>query len=99
LRNVLTNEVTEMKIDGVFVAIGYDPNTAIFKGQLKTDDQGYIITKDEVKTDIDGVFVAGDVADRFYRQAVTAAGSGAKAALVAREFLLKLKYEQSKAQK
>ncbi|MEM0124108.1 MAG: thioredoxin-disulfide reductase [Candidatus Micrarchaeaceae archaeon] len=99
LRNVITNEITEMKVDGVFVAVGYEPNTAIFKGQLKLDEQGYIVADEEVKTDVEGVFVAGDVADKFYRQAITAAGSGAKAALKAREFLLKLKYEQSKVQR
>ena len=60
------------------MAIGYTPNTAFLKGKLKLDDQGYIIAKDEVKTGIDGVFVAGDVADRKYRQAVTAAASGTK---------------------
>ena len=87
LRNVVTNQVTEMKIDGVFVAIGYTPNTNIFKGKLNLDTMGYIVPKDEVYTGIDGVFVAGDVADHFYRQAATAAGSGVKAALIAREYL------------
>lgn len=92
LMNVVTGEATTMRIDGVFVAIGYTPNTFFLKGKLKLDEQGYIITKEEVKTDIEGVFVAGDVADRVYRQAVTAAGSGAKAAIEAREYLLDLKY-------
>ncbi len=87
LRNLLTKQLTDMKIDGVFIAIGYAPNTEIFKGKLNLDQMGYIIPKDEVYTGIDGVFVAGDVADHFYRQAATAAGSGVKAALVAREYL------------
>ncbi len=87
LKDVLTGKITDMQIDGVFVAIGYTPNTAFLKGKLATDEQGYLITKDEVRTAIDGVFVAGDVADRVYRQAVTAAGSGAKAALEARAYL------------
>lgn len=91
IKNVLTNKVTNLATDGLFVAIGHSPNTSILMGKLKLDDQGYIITKDEVKTDIDGVFVAGDVADKVYRQAVTAAGSGSKAALEARNYLQNLK--------
>ncbi len=87
LQNLKTNESTTLKIDGVFVAIGYTPNTNFLKGKLKLDDAGYIVTKDEVKTDIDGVFVAGDVSDRVYRQAITAAGSGSKAALEARAYI------------
>ena len=75
------------------MAIGHSPNTAFLKDKLKLDDMGYIITKEEVKTDIPGLFVAGDVADRVYRQAVTAAGSGTKAALEARAYLQDLKYE------
>ncbi len=90
LRNVVTNEVTEMRVDGVFITIGYTPNTAFLGGKLKLDEQGYIIAKDEVKTEIEGVFVAGDVSDRRYRQAVTAAGSGAKAAIEVREYILNL---------
>ncbi len=96
LRNLVTNEVTEMPIDGVFVAIGYSPNTAIFKDQLELDGKGYIVTRDEVETGLEGVYVAGDVADFKYRQAITASGSGAKAALHAREYILKMRYEQSK---
>ncbi len=92
IRNTSTNEAIEIPVGGLFVAIGYTPNTSFLKGQLKLDDQGYLVTKEEVKTDIDGVFVAGDVADRKYRQAVSAAGSGAKAALEAREYLQSLKY-------
>ena len=87
LKNLETDETTSMDIDGVFVAIGHTPNTSFLKGKLKLDENGYIITRDEVKTDIEGVFVAGDVVDRVYRQAVTAAGSGAKAAIEARNYL------------
>ncbi|MHB1830567.1 MAG: thioredoxin-disulfide reductase [Candidatus Micrarchaeaceae archaeon] len=90
LRNVVTNDVTEMVVGGVFVAIGYSPNTEIFKGKLKLDETGYIVPIDEIKTGIDGVFVAGDVADRVFRQAVTASGSGVKAALEARAYLSSL---------
>ncbi len=96
LKNVLTNQTTEMKIDGVFVAIGYTPNTDIFKGKIELDQMGYIVPKDEVYTGIDGVFVAGDVADHFYRQAATAAGSGVKAALIAREYLQNLESNANK---
>ena len=87
IRNLVTNETTEMPIGGVFVAIGYTPNTELFKGKLKLDEKGYIVAKDEVLTEIEGVYVAGDVADRLYRQAATASGSGVKAALRAREYL------------
>jgi thioredoxin reductase (NADPH) len=90
IKNMQTGQSSELNVDGVFVAIGYDPNSKIFHGQLKLDEQGYIIAHDEVKTEIDGVFVAGDVADRTYRQAVVAAGSGVKAALEARAYLLKI---------
>ena len=94
LKNLKTGSLMQMRIDGVFVAIGHQPNSSIFAGQLKLDDQGYIITKDDVLTDIDGVYVAGDVADRFYKQAVTAASAGVKAALRAREYLSMLKFEE-----
>lgn len=90
LRNLKTGKTSEMNIDGVFIAIGYAPNTAIFKDKLKLDEQGYIVAEDEIRTGIEGVFVAGDVADRVYRQAATAAGSGVKAALAAREYLQRL---------
>ena len=90
IKNVQTGKETEMKADGIFVAVGYDPNSKVFQGHLKLDEQGYVLAHDEVKTDIDGVFVAGDVADRTYRQAVVAAGSGVKAALAARAYLLQL---------
>ena len=93
IKDIVTNQTTTMKTDGVFVAIGYTPNTSFLKGKLKLDEQGYIIVKEEVKTDIDGVFVAGDVADHVYRQAVTAAASGTKAALEVRNYLQNIKYK------
>ena len=94
IKNVKSGEVTEMNVDGVFVAIGYAPNTKFLQGKLKLDEQGYIITKDEVLTDIEGVFIAGDVSDRKYRQAITAAGSGSKAALEARAYIQELNYSK-----
>ena len=93
LKNLKTSATSEMKTDGIFVAIGYSPNTEMFNGQVNLDEQGYINAEDEVKTNIDGVFVAGDVADKVYRQAATASGSGVKAALLAREYLLNLDYQ------
>ncbi|MDE1873904.1 MAG: thioredoxin-disulfide reductase [Candidatus Micrarchaeota archaeon] len=87
LKDVATGQTREMPIDGVFLAIGYEPNTKLFKGQLQMDELGYLVTKDEVKTEVEGVYVAGDVADRTYRQAGTAAGSGIKAALCVRAFM------------
>jgi thioredoxin reductase (NADPH) len=87
IRNLKDNSARELTADGVFIAIGHSPNTGFLKGKLKLDEKGYIITKDEVKTELAGVFIAGDVADHVYMQAVTAASSGTKAALEARAYL------------
>jgi thioredoxin reductase (NADPH) len=87
LQNKATNETRDLALDGVFVAIGHDPNTTIFKGKLDTDANGYLIAKHGSLSNILGVFVAGDVQDHRYRQAVTAAGSGCMAAMDAEKFL------------
>jgi thioredoxin reductase (NADPH) len=92
LRNVKTGAVTAMPIDGVFIGIGHQPNTKLFQGQLPLDLAGYIVTHHGTLTDIPGVFAAGDVQDRVYRQAVTAAGSGCMAALDAERYLEGLKH-------
>lgn len=91
LRNVDTNELKTVAVEGVFVAIGHDPNTKIFKGQLDMNADGYLITHDGPKTNVEGVFAAGDVQDHHYRQAITAAGSGCMAAMDAEKFLGKNK--------
>ena len=88
LRNIVSDKVEDKPLDGVFVAIGHAPNTELFKGQLAMDANGYLITKpDSSRTDVDGVFVCGDVQDHTYRQAITAAGSGCMAAIDAERFL------------
>jgi len=86
LKNVKTGEISEIAVSGLFLAIGHTPNTAAFLGQVKTDDEGYIVTTD-TRTDVEGVFAAGDVQDRVYRQAITAAASGCMAALEAERYL------------
>jgi len=86
VRNVKTDEISELPVHGVFVAIGHKPNTDAFKHQLPLDATGYIVA-DGVKTRIDGVYVAGDVADSIYRQAVTAAGTGCAASIEAERYL------------
>ncbi len=88
VKNVKTNQSEEMKIDGVFIAIGHDPATQLFKDQLKMDEEGYLITRpDSTETNVPGVFAAGDVKDKIFRQAVTAAGMGCMAALEAEKYL------------
>jgi thioredoxin reductase (NADPH) len=87
LHNPETKEARELALDGVFVAIGHDPNTTVFKGKLEMDSNGYLLAKHGSLTSIPGVFIAGDVQDHRYRQAVTAAGSGCMAAIDAEKFL------------
>jgi thioredoxin reductase (NADPH) len=87
IRHLQSNETRELELQGVFVAIGHDPNSTVFKGKLEMDANGYLIAKHGSLTAIPGVFVAGDVQDHRYRQAVTAAGSGCMAALDAEKFL------------
>ncbi len=87
VKSTKTNNTEKLEVDGLFVAIGHVPNTDLFKGQLNLDDEGYIITEKQVHTNIDGIFAAGDVHDKTYRQAVTAAGYGCMAALEVEKFL------------
>jgi len=87
LRNVKTSEAWDQDVDGFFLAIGHIPNTKVFKGQIETDADGYIVSKGGARTNIAGVFHAGDVQDRSYRQAITAAGAGCMAAMEAERFL------------
>ena len=88
IKNLKTNVITELKVDGLFIAIGHDPATSLFKDQLNMDKEGYLITKpDSTQTNVPGVFAAGDVKDKIFRQAVTAAGMGCMAALEAEKYL------------
>ena len=87
LRNIVTGAVWEQDVDGFFVAIGHIPNTGVFRGQVETDPDGYILSKGGARTNIPGVFHAGDVQDRVYKQAITAAGMGCMAAIEVEKFL------------
>ena len=87
LRDTVTGETSEMAIEGVFIAIGYVPNTAPFRDWLEVDSKGYLVVRDETGSNVEGVFIAGDVHDHRYRQAVTAAGDGCKAAIDAERWL------------
>jgi thioredoxin reductase (NADPH) len=87
LKNLKTNEETTLDAGGLFVAIGHEPNTQLFKGQIDLDDEGYVVLKDKTHTNIDGIFAAGDVHDRSYRQAITAAAFGCMAAIDVDKYL------------
>ena len=90
VRNVLTDETSELPVTGLFVAIGHKPNTDLFKGQLEMEESGYLVTGlagGASTTNVEGVFACGDVQDHTYRQAITAAGSGCQAAIDAERWL------------
>jgi len=92
VKNIASGKETTLRAGGLFVAIGHEPNTSIFRGQLQLDDKGYIVLKDHTKTSVEGVFAAGDVHDHRYRQAVTAAGFGCMAAIDVERWLSERKH-------
>jgi thioredoxin reductase (NADPH) len=98
VRNLKTNKLSDLPLDGLFIAIGHTPNTSLFAGQIDLDANGYIVTKEGTRTNVPGVFAAGDVQDHIYRQAVTAAGSGCMAAIDAERYLEGLPHEVSETQ-
>jgi thioredoxin reductase (NADPH) len=95
INNLKTDKESELLCDGVFIAIGHQPNTSLFAGHLEMDDDGYLLTRNGTETNIPGVFAAGDVQDNQFRQAVTAAGTGCMAAIQAERFLDDLPYDPS----
>ncbi len=95
LKNTKTGETSEVPMGGLFIAIGYKPNTDVFRGELDVDEKGYLVVEDETRSKIDGVFIAGDVHDHRYRQAVTAAGDGCKAAIDAERWLEAMHAEEA----
>jgi thioredoxin reductase (NADPH) len=98
IKNLQTGEETTLPTDGVFPYIGHVPNTWIFKGKLDLDVNGYIVADERTRTKVPGVFAAGDVVDHVYRQAITAAGDGCKAAMEATWFLAEQEHAASKSQ-
>lgn len=87
IKDLTTGKISNVSVGGLFVAIGHEPNTSIFKDQLELDDKGYVVLKENTRTSVEGVFAAGDVHDYRYRQAVTAAGFGCMAALDVEKWL------------
>jgi thioredoxin reductase (NADPH) len=95
IKNVKTGQASDLAVGGIFVYVGHQPNSEIFKGKLDMDDEGYLIADRRTHSNIDGIFIAGEAQDNYFRQAITTAGDGCKAAMEAEKFVARLDFQET----